>query len=518
MQPNDVALVKETFGFVNRGQVTEAINKAENIKTSAASAVAKGYALFRSGDIINGTFMLRSAVQAGPEGELIDILMKLLIQFELHYPLFQLLCAVSHQHPHLTNEQLYHLVLSGQATGNMADSAHWLTKLRHQATQAKGLDLLEGHYAKSFAQIDSAANAYRRFINECPHASGTGLWSLCDLKGFRFSNTDASLAKSALAQLTDPLQSGLVNLALSKVQADKGETKAAIALLQTGNSLLSRVRPFQREAFVSLIEALLSQPYNADRKQHHGGNLLFVCGLPRSGTTLIEQILASSEQVETTNELPFMERIALHLQMTGRNPAAPISENDKAALREFYLQQARDFATLPDGMLIDKNPNNFMHHQLITQLFPNAKVINILRPVTDNIIALYRQYFMSGNEYAYNIEHILTYIEGYYALLQHAQQQQCSPFIIDYEALVHQPQQEVQKLFAYCGLPYSDSNLNFYQQSTPVLTPSASQVRQPISASSLGSGDKFSELLVPYQARVDKLIEQRAEILANPKV
>lgn len=513
MLSDSVTAVREVFGLSNRGQFAEASEKAEQINCTAARALAGGYVRFRSGDIINGTLLLREAADKNPEAELSDILIKLLIQFELHYPLHKLLSAKANSQSALSNEHLYHLVLSSQATGRMAESERWLAKLRLQATQARGLDLLEGHFAKSFARTDDAAQAYQRFIRECPQAAGTGFWSLCDLKGYRFSDNDEQLAESALRSASDPLQTGLLLLALSKMQADKGFLDKAREYLTSGNAQLARVRPFQKPAFAALVRTLCSTPYHLTEDSNDGDKLIFICGLPRSGTTLIEQILANCQQVEPTNELPFMERIALHLQMKGVNPATSLSQQEKSALRRFYLSQAEDFASKSDVVLIDKNPNNFMHHHLISTLFPKAKVINVLRPVVDNVVALYRQYFMTGNEYAYNLDNILTYVEGYYALLQHALAQQAAPLIIDYEALVNDPEQQVKALFDYCALPYTEDTLNFYQQTSPVLTPSASQVRQPINASSIGSGDKFSELLVPYQSRIDALINQRTDIL-----
>ena len=447
--------------------------------------------------------------------DFLELLSGILLRFELHFPLNFVLTRIASIKPVVSEQQFYHLVLSSQAIGDMHAAKSWLKKLREQACSIKGLDLLEGHWAKAFANTEIAQESYHRFINENPHLSGMGFWSLCDLKGYTFNSQDYELIRTYLKSVADPVQIALLKLSLSKFLHSTNKTEDAGKLLQDANNLISKIRPFQAEPYKQLVYALSLIRLSEHRTDTTGERLIFICGLPRSGTTLIEQILVTDPTTEATNELPFIERIALQLQIRGQYPSGleNLSQSQLHKFQNFYLSQISDYADNKANHLIDKNPNNFLHYQLIKTLFPLAKVINVLRPVRDNIIALYRQHFMTGNDYAYNVGNIVTYIEGYYRLLEHYQKQDNAPFIIDYEKLVTQPEVSIRKLFEYCDLPFTKDALEFYKQKSPVLTPSASQVRQPINSASIGVSKDFDNLLSIYDARIKVLEKQRSKIL-----
>ncbi|WP_220775054.1 sulfotransferase family protein, partial [Shewanella glacialipiscicola] len=225
---------------------------------------------------------------------------------------------------------------------------------------------------------------------------------------------------------------------------------------------------------------------------------IFIVGMPRSGTTLVEQILACHSLIGATDELPYIERIALTLEQTGgyAKQLAHLSQEKINQYQQEYLQQsAQYFSTVPN-YVIDKNPNNFLHIGLIKTLFPQAKIINVIRHTTDNALSVFKQYFSFGHDYSYSLENIKVYWENYLTLMEHWDSQFPQDiYHLSFEKLVIQPDDEIPKLLSYCGVDFETACLHFYQSTRPVLTPSASQVRQPMNTKAIGQCEKYQAFM-----------------------
>lgn len=391
-------------------------------------------------------------------------------------------------------------------------------------SQLPFLDLNRGHLYKALGNSEYAAECYNQHITEYPQYVGVGFWSLADLKDRKLQSSELSQIESLLHAPCTEGNQALLNFALGKGLEAAGDIEKAFDALSVANHIIAKHRPFPGNAYADLIRQQI-QSFN--RGNASGLNLqtqskktngelateapIFIVGMPRSGSTLLEQILASHSWVDTTDELPFIERLAIDIQQLGGYPSAisRLTNTQLDTLRRTYLQQARQYTLNDTGVFIDKNPNNFMHIGLIKTLFPNAKVINVVRNPLDNALSVYKQYFSAGHHYSYDINHIGFYWQGYLHLSQFWQQTYGrGVHLVSYAKLVECPEAEIRRMLAYCELPFESQCLTFYQSTRAVLTPSVSQVRQPINSRSIGSGLKYKECLTPQQvATFDKLCE-----------
>jgi len=267
------------------------------------------------------------------------------------------------------------------------------------------------------------------------------------------------------------------------------------------NLILAQHRPFMGEQYALLVQALSKTARNlvaAPEKQ--GPTPIFVLGMPRSGSTLVEQILSSHSRVEATDELPYLERFGLELEQSGGYAKAltTLSTEQKQSYANQYFKQVAPYRQRDLDYFIDKNPSNFLHIGLIKNLFPEAKIINVIRDPLDNTMAVFKQYFSRGNEYSYSLAGIVFYWQGYLTLMKHWEQLYPGEVMhLDYEALVNHPEEKITEILEYCGLAVEPECFRFYESDRPVLTPSASQVRSPISNRSVGSGKKYEQYIKP---------------------
>jgi len=238
---------------------------------------------------------------------------------------------------------------------------------------------------------------------------------------------------------------------------------------------------------------------------------IIIVGMPRTGSTLIEQILSAHSKVEATDELMLMSDIAISLEHAGgyatrlrRLQADKVSE-----LVARYLRLSEIFRPEQKIQFIDKNPNNFLHIGLIKRLFPSAKIINVIRDPLDNALSVYKQFFAEGHEYSYSIPGIIFYWQGYLTLMKHWDAVFPGQiYHLDYEALVKTPEPQIRQLLAYCGLAAEPLCFTPHLSERPVLTPSAAQVRNPISAKSLGSGLQYKQQVLAHLPQIAAIKHQ----------
>jgi tetratricopeptide (TPR) repeat protein len=359
--------------------------------------------------------------------------------------------------------------------------------------RAADLHLSVAHCLKTLGRTDEAVAAYRESATVRP-SFGEAYWSLANLKTYRF--TDAEVARMRTEEATSTtLLADRYHLcfALGKALEDRGEYPQAFGYYERGNALKkseSRYRPEVIERNTHLQKQVCTREFFHARAQV--GDLsdapIFIVGLPRSGSTLIEQILASHSCVEGTQELAEIPRMVLELQ--GRDAQindprypgvlADLKAADFARLGEKYLADTRIYRT-DKPRFIDKMPNNFRHVGLIHLILPNARIIDARREPMACCFSNFKQLFANGQEFTYSIEDIARYYRTYLELMRHWDDALPGRVLrVSYEDVVEHLERNVRRILDFCGLEFERACLDFHKTERSVRTASSEQVRQPI--------------------------------------
>jgi tetratricopeptide (TPR) repeat protein len=354
-----------------------------------------------------------------------------------------------------------------------------------------------GNTLKTVGRQAEAIEAYRRATVLRPELS-EAWWSLSNLKTFRFEDKDLE----AMAwQLEQPAMSDEACVqfcfALAKAQEDSGNYRSAFELYQRGNRTrreMEHYDPVQTEA----INERIMNVFDAGFLAQHAGRgdpnpaPIFVVGLPRSGSTLIEQILASHSKVDATHELPEVGRLIQRINRDRNDrivyPEAVRDFTDEtwAALGRSYIDQTRQYRR-DAPYFIDKNPNNFASVGLLSLALPNAKFINTRRHPLDTCLSCYKQLFARGQAFTYDLVELGEYYLQYDRLMAHWRQVLSGRVLdVQYESVVADLETETLRLLEFCGLAWDDACLRYWETERAVRTASSEQVRRPIYTSSVG--------------------------------
>lgn len=371
----------------------------------------------------------------------------------------------------------------------------------------KALCLLRlGNVLKIVGNADKATECYQQAIILNP-SLGEAFWNLANLKTYGFSETDIATMNAALQTgNVDSLNRVLFHFALGKALEDKQQFEKSFEHYRQANTLYSSLRPYRYRSQKESVEAFFTTEYFAEKKPwgHASTAPIFIVGLPRSGSTLVEQILSSHSQVDATMELTEIVSIArelnaLNAQGQGQFPQSltALTGEQIKTLAQRYL----DFvAPLRQNApyFIDKLPNNFHHLGLIKTLFPQAKIIDVRRHPLASGWSLYKHFFAEGFEFSYNLESIGHYYNDYLALMNHWQQVLPQQILsINYEDLVQDLPGITAKILAYCELPFEENCLAFHQNKRAVATASSEQVRKPLYTSALEHWKNYDTFLAP---------------------
>lgn len=381
------------------------------------------------------------------------------------------------------------------------------------------LDLNLGHAMKAMGRSEEAAAFYKRLVEGFDDVSAAiGYWSLADLKDYRFDDAEVVLLRGR-SQVTQvkPGYRALMLFALACAREQQSNYEQAFMAMSEANLILAEHRPFRADLYGELVTSLAKELHTPVLpEQSSGPTPIFVVGLPRSGTTLVEQILASHSNVEATNELPFLERIALDLEQRG-GYATKLASLGAERLQSYaagYLSAVAPYRPRDLDYFVDKNPSNFIHIGLIMALFPKARIINVVRDPLDNAMSVFKQYFNRGNEFSYSFKGIIYYWQGYLTLMRHWEQLYPGRVLhLGYEGLAHHSEEKITEILEYCGLPMEPACFRFFESERPVLTPSANQVRKPISPRSVGSGLKYEKFIGPSIPKLAEIKRKAREVL-----
>jgi len=352
----------------------------------------------------------------------------------------------------------------------------------------------QGHALKTAGRQAESIEAYRRSI-ELEPSLGEAYWSLANLKTYRFAPPEIEAMRTQLARTGLGAEDRLhLHFALGKATEDAGDHAAAFAHYAEGNRLRRATLAYDADETTALVrraQALFTSDFFASRRGSGAPapDPIFVVGLPRSGSTLVEQILASHPAVEGTMELP--DLLGLVRELSGRTRRSEPSKYPDAlaelgpealrALGERYLAQTRIQRKTDKAFFIDKMPNNWAHVGLIQLILPNARIVDTRRHPLSFCFSAFKQHFARGQGFTYSLEDVGRYYRDYAALMTHFDS--VLPGRVHrviYERMVEDTEAEIRRLLAHCGLEYDERCLHFYENDRAVRTASSEQVRSPI--------------------------------------
>jgi tetratricopeptide (TPR) repeat protein len=378
-----------------------------------------------------------------------------------------------------------------------------------------------GHVFAILSRPAESIAAYRQAMAREP-SLGEAYWSIANLKTAPFTAADVDAMRAQLARNElSPEDRFHLEFALGKALEDSGDYPRAFAHYTRANALRRALLPYSAARTHDYVERL-KQVFTAELFAARSGtgtpaaDPIFIVGLPRSGSTLVEQILASHSAVEATAELHIVPRLTRSLTAASKDgplrrypeTVPGLSAARLAALGERYLTQAKIHRKRGRPFFLDKMPNNFFHVGLIHLILPNAKIIDVRRHPLACGVSCFTHHFAFGQPFLYGLEDIGYYYADYANLMAHFDAVLPGRVHrVSYERLIADPEGEIRKLLDYCGLPFEQNCLAFHATERPVLTASAQQVRQPLNDRGLDRWRHFDRWLGPLKAALGATLE-----------
>lgn len=372
---------------------------------------------------------------------------------------------------------------------------------------------------------EGAVSGYRRAIEVLPE-HGEAWWALADLKTFKFSADDIAAMESALQRRDLRSDDRLrLHFALGKAFEDLREDERSFTHYAEGNAI--RAGQVQHEpGYVTKLVAATEATVTDALLQRRAGDgckandPIFIVGMPRSGSTLVEQILASHSLIEGTAELPDIIILARDLEKAQgkfsaepweRYPAvlADLSPHELEELGALYIERTQIQRHTDRPFFTDKMPNNWIHVGLIRLILPNAKIVDVRRHPLACGFSNFKQHFARGQEFSYNLTHFGKYYRDYVRLMRHFDF--VAPGAVHrviYERLVEEPRGEVTRLLDFIGVPFEDSCLRFHDTKRVVRTASAEQVRRPINSKAVDQWRRFERWMNPLKTALGPVLEK----------
>ncbi|HUD94415.1 MAG TPA: sulfotransferase [Sphingobium sp.] len=381
-----------------------------------------------------------------------------------------------------------------------------------------------GHILKTLGEQTQSVAAYRRALAIEP-GLGEVWWSLANLKTWRFEDDDVTAMEAALSGAAPLSEDDRLHLhfALGKAMDDRDDAARSFAHYAKGNKLRRDQLDYDPAAVTAQVDGMImtfTSDFVASRlvAGDPSPDPVFILGLPRAGSTLIEQILSSHSQIEGTMELPDIPAIAMREAQAAGGHArdwsqalAAMPAEKLAELGAEYLERTRVQRKTARPLYIDKLPNNWAYLGLIALALPNARIIDARRHPLDCCFSNFRQHFAKGQPFSYDLDHVGRYYADYVRAMTHYDRVLPGRvYRVIHENLLDAPEAEVRRLLAYVGLPFEEACLEFHRNPRAVRTASSEQVRRPINRDGVGQWRPYQGWLAPLLSALGDLPETYA--------
>jgi tetratricopeptide (TPR) repeat protein len=419
------------------------------------------------------------------------------------------LLAADPRHPGYRN--LAAVILS--RVGEYGRSSRMYEELLREYPGNSKVWLSYGHVLKTEGRQDECVAAYRRAIEREP-GFGEAFWSLANLKTFRFTEADLAAMRAGVDDPAVSVENRVhLHFALGKALEDAADYAASFGHYARGNALHREHNRYDADVNARRVERMTATFTREFFAAHPGGGCpdpspIFIVGMPRAGSTLLEQILSSHPAVEGTTELPDMITMARELRDLAESDAIGayaevLAAMNPAALRELgerYLERTRVHRKTNRPHFIDKMPNNFLHVAMIHLALPNARIIDARRHPLACCFSNFKQHYARGQRFSYDLADMGRYYRDYLRLMAHFDAVLPGRIHrVHYERLVEDTEAEVRRLLDHCGLPFDPACLRFFENERPVRTASSEQVRQPIYREGVDQWRHFEPWLDPLK-------------------
>ena len=370
-----------------------------------------------------------------------------------------------------------------------------------------------GHVYKTMGEIDNSIDSYKNTILQ-NNLSGEAYWSLANLKTYSFSENEIKDMEDTLKGDMSDIERSQMHFALGKAYEVKKDFDKSFKNYYEGNKVKKGLIKYSSDDTTDNTKRILNF-FNKENIQKLAKSStgdrdpIFVLGMPRSGSTLVDQIISSHSKVDGTQELPNIIKIAAELNSNNqKNYPEVLKELDESKLSNLGKDYISETAWARDNapFFIDKMPNNFIHIGLIKTILPNAKIIDTRRDPMDTCFSCFKQFFARGQLFTYSLEDLGNYYTDYIRAMNHWHNVYGKDiYTVHYDNVINETEETIRELIDYCELPFEKECLEFYNSSRPVKTPSAEQVRQPIYKSGLNYWKNYEKHLLPLKKIIDEI-------------
>ena len=515
--------------ILNEGNIKEAEKKCREFlkvnptNTHAMSLLAE--IASRLGHLNDSEFLLESAVKLNPEdSEIRKKYLLILRKRQKFSKTMEQADILVQQNPHNLSFQAQKAIEVMQ-NGDHEESIRLLENILEKAPLDPNTLTAKGHAEKTLGRTEDAIKSYQTAYNS-KHDHGEAYFSLANLKTYKFDDEEISQMKNQLKRVDISIgDRTYFHFALAQACESIGDYDEAFYHLDHGN----HIRKQQTKYSIEMMDKEMQAQINVCNKEFfksmgEGGfntkDPIFILGLPRAGSTLIEQIIASHSMVDGTLELPNILTMAQDLRgediygTLGKYPGSMknLTLTDRENMGKKFIKDTemhRDSAP----MFTDKMPNNFRHIGLIHLIMPNAKIIDARRYPLDCCFSMFKQLFAQGQEFTYGLEEAGSYYNSYVKLMNHWDHTLPNKILrVNNEDVIDDLEGQVRRILSFLELPFEDACISFHKTERSVRTASSEQVRQPINKKGMGRWKPYAKHLKPLINSIDKSLLKQEDI------
>lgn len=383
--------------------------------------------------------------------------------------------------------------------------------------RAHGMWIVYAQHLRMLGQKAESRDAFRRALELDPD-NGAAWWGLVNYFPDDITDADVQAIEAALERTEGtPEEGGPLHIALSIIEDRRGNHEQAFHHLSTGKRIRAAAAPYNATV-ASMNVSRLVRAFSAERfaelsgAGYPDGSPIFVIGMPRSGSTLLERILSCHSQIEAGGELPIMPRLHERLRHDGDAGYAQhlerMSRDEVRELGQWYLERSRDYRTSDKPKFIDKLNSNWFHVGLIRSMLPNARIIDIRRDPVDCCWSNYKMLFAEGHVAANDLRDIARFYRDYVRLVEAVDSAAPGGILrVQYEELVDDIEGQTRRIFDFLELEFEPACIDFHLSTAAVATPSSEQVRRPINRDSVGSAEPYRQWLGPMIEELGELAD-----------